>query len=154
MAKRAKIGDVIQILTSGGVAYGQFTHKHGRFGPLLSVFDGFYAKAPDNFSQVVAERPNFNTFFPLQPALNEGLLSVVANVPVAASNSEFPKFRTRVVTPDGQCGPWWIWDGENEEMLERELTPSEMRYSLRGIISAPLLLERIEQGYRPEIHDV
>ena len=62
--------------------------------------------------------------------------------------------RTRVVTPDGQCGPWWIWDGENEEMLERELTPSEMRYSLRGIISAPLLLERIEQGYRPEIHDV
>lgn len=154
MAKRAKIGDVVQILTSGGVAYAQFTHKHSRFGPLLAIFDGFHSVVPDDFSQVVAERPKFSAFFPLQPALNEGLLSVVANVPVAASNKEFPMFRTRVVTPGGQCGPWWVWDGENEEMLERELTSSEKRYSLRGIISAPLLLDRIEKGYRPETHDV
>ena len=108
----------------------------------------------DDFSQIVSTPPSFNAFFPLQPALNEGLLSVVSNVPVADCNREFPMFRTRVVTPDGQHGPWWIWDGQNEEMIERELTASEKRYSLRGIISAPLLVERIEKAYRPETHDV
>lgn len=154
MAKRAKIGDVIQILTSEGVAYAQFTHKNREFGALLSVFGGFYSSAPDDFSQVVAKSPMFNAFFPLQPVLNEGLLSVASNVPVAGCNKKFPMFRTRVVTPDGQCGPWWIWDGESEELLERELTPAEKLYSHREIISAPLLLERIEQGYRPETHDV
>jgi len=154
MSKRAKIGDVVQILTSKGVAYAQFTHKNRRFGALLSVFEGFYNTPPRDYSTVVQGEPQFQAFFPLQSALNEGLLSIVANVPVADCNRKFPRFRTRVTTPDGQFGPWWIWDGDREEMLERELTEAESKYSLRGIISAPLLVERIEQGYKPEIHDV
>jgi hypothetical protein len=154
MAKRAKIGDVVQILTSKGVAYAQFTHKNQRFGSLLSIFEGFYATSPKDYSEVVRGKPQFHAFFPLQAALDEGLLSIVANVPVSDCNYEFPRFRTRVVAPDGQCGPWWIWDGEHEVMLDRELTASELRYSLRGIISAPLLIDRIEQGYKPETHDV
>ncbi len=151
MAKRAKIGDVIQILTSSGVAYAQFTHKHQKYGALLSVFDGFHYERSNkiNFSQVVSENPAFNAFFPLQTALNDRLLSVVANVPVADCNKEFPTFRS-----NDNSGPWWIWDGKKETMLERDLTSSEKRYSRGGIISAPLLLERIENGYRPETHDV
>ena len=91
---------------------------------------------------------------PLQPALNEGLFCVVANVAVADRNKPFPTFRSRVIGADGQPGPWWLWDGQKEEMLRRDLTDTEKHYSLRGISSAPLLVERIESGYRPETHSI
>ena len=154
MAKKILIGDVIQILTSRGIAYAQFTHKHQRFGALLSIFEGFYNEALKDFSSIVSGPPTFQTFFPLQPALNEGLFCVVANVAVADRNKPFPTFRSRVIGADGQLGPWWLWDGQKEEMLRRDLTDTEKHYSLRGISSAPLLVERIESGYRPETHSI
>jgi hypothetical protein len=154
MAKKAKIGDVLQILTSAGVAYAQITHTHKRYGTLLSVFSGFYAEAPDNFSLLVSSAPQFQAFFPAQSAVDGGLLSVVSNVPVADKNKKFPIFRTRAIGRDGQCGPWWVWDGESEKVLDRPLLEAERKYPIRGIISAPLLLERIEKGYRPETHDI
>lgn len=154
MIKRARIGDVIQVLTSQGVAYAQFTHKSPKLGALLSVFEGFHSIIPKDFSIIVDSPPQFQAFFPLQSALNQGLVSVVANVPVADRNKAFPMFRSCVIGVDGRRGPWWLSDGENEKMLTRELSDVEKRYSLGGIISAPLLVKRIEDGYRPEIHDI
>jgi len=154
MTRKILIGDVIQIVTARGIVYAQFTHKHQRFGSLLSIFAGFYDNASKDFSSIVSNSPAFHTFFPLQSALNEGLLSVVANVAVADRNKPFPMFRSRVIGADGQAGPWWLWDGQKEEMLRRDLTDTEKHYSLRGIISAPLLVKRIENGYRPETHSV
>jgi len=151
MAKRIKIGDVIQILTSEGVAYAQVTHKNPKYSFLLQVFSGFYPKTPNDFSEVVSEPPQFCAFFPIQTAVNKGLLSVVANVPVADRNKPFPIFRTRNGGHGGSC---WLWDGKESKMLDREFTEQELKYSDLGIISAPLLVERIEKGYRPETHDV
>lgn len=37
--------------------------------------------------------------------------------------------------------------------LEGGVSSEEMKYSTRGIISAPLLVERIENNYRAEPHD-
>ena len=154
MAKRVKMGDVVQILTSRGIAYAQMTHKHQGYGPLLAVFEGIHDQPPADFADLVAADPQFRAFFPLQPAVNQGLLSIVANLPVAASNSVFPLFRSCVCDREGKRGPWWIWDGQTETMLTRALTDEEKRFSLRGIISAPLLVERIENNYRPQTHDV
>lgn len=154
MAKLVKIGDVVQILTSHGVAYAQMTHKHKVYGPLLAVFHGYHANPPTDFSLTVDVEPQFRTFFPLQPAVNQGLLSIVANVAVSAPNTIFPRFRTCVYDRDGKRGPWWIWDGETETLLKRDLNDDEKFLSVRGIISAPLLVERIETGYRPETHEV
>ena len=44
MAQKIKLGDVLQVLTSEGVAYAQVTHKYSKFGFLIRVFSGFYAK--------------------------------------------------------------------------------------------------------------
>jgi hypothetical protein len=49
MAKKVKFGDVLQVLTSQGVAYAQVTHKHPEFGFLIRVFPGFYNEQPKNF---------------------------------------------------------------------------------------------------------
>lgn len=154
MAKRAKVGDVIQLLTSKGMAYAQFTHKHKEYGHLLAIFEGFHTHPPENFSEIVNLEPQFHAFFPLQTALNQSLVSVVTNTPVAETNQAFPMFRTCSYGRDRERGPWWFWDGDHEQIIDRELTDSEKKYSLRGIITAPLLIERVEMGYRPEIHDV
>lgn len=154
MAKRAKIGDIVQILTSKGIAYAQFTHKHNEYGYLLAVFKGFYKSLPGDFSQIVSMKPQFFVFFPLQSALNQNLVSVVSNVPVAVGNKSFPIFRTCHRSSSGEKVNWAIWDGEKSERLGRKLNEKEKTYSMRGIISAPLLVERIEKGYRPETHDI
>lgn len=154
MAKRVKLGDVVQILTSRGIAYAQMTRIYQGYGPLLAVFEGTHDQPPADFADLVEADPQFRAFFPLQPAVNQGLLSIVANVPVAASNSVFPLFRSCVYDREGKRGPWWIWDGQTETMLTRVLTDEEKRFSLRWIISAPLLVERIENNYRPQTHDV
>lgn len=151
MAKRIKIGDILQILTSEGVCYAQITHKHPEFGFLIRVFTGFYDKTPNDFEKVTQSLVQFSAFFVAQSAVNQGLLSVVANSPVPAHLADFPVFRSRSGGPGGSI---WLWDGENSERLERKLTPDEMKYSVRGIISAPLLVERVEKGYRPEVHEI
>ncbi|MGH8417288.1 MAG: hypothetical protein ACRER8_08385 [Pseudomonas sp.] len=151
MAKKVKLGDILQVLTSQGVAYAQVTHKHPEFGFLIRVFPGFHNKQPKNFSAVVQGEPQFSAFFVVQSAVNQGLLSVVANVPVPERLQVFPTFRSRNGGPGGSI---WLWDGEKACRVERDLRSNEMEYPTEGIISAPLLVERIEKNYRAETHEV
>lgn len=151
MAKKVKIGDVLQILTSKGVAYAQVTHKHPEYGFLIRVFHGFYNENPKDFFSVVNNDPQFSAFFVVQGAVNQGLLSVVANTPVSEGLQEFPMFRSRAGGPGGSL---WLWDGKDLFQLDRAITSEELKYSIRGIISAPLLVERVETNYRPETHEL
>ncbi|BCJ06915.1 hypothetical protein PRtIB026_A33390 [Pseudomonas sp. RtIB026] len=151
MAKRVKLGDVLQILTNAGVAYAQVTHKHPRYGHLIRAFAGYHEQTPKDFSAVVDAQPQFTAFFPVQAAVDQGLLAVVANVPVSPVLQAFPTMRMQAGGPGGSL---WLWDGEHELLLDRELTAEEMLYPVRGIITAPLLVERIEKGYRAHTHDV
>ncbi|WP_088146782.1 hypothetical protein [Achromobacter denitrificans] len=151
MAKRIKLGDVLQIMTSQGVAYAQVTHKHPEFGYLIRVLSGFYDTQPKDFLEIVNCPVQFSAFFVVQSAVNQGLLSVVANVSVPESLQIFPKFRSRNGGPGGSI---WLWDGGEAIRLERNLSSDEQKISTRGIISAPLLVERIENNYRAETHDV
>ncbi|MDD0976808.1 hypothetical protein [Pseudomonas fontis] len=151
MAKKVKLGDILQVLTAEGVAYAQVTHKHPEFGFLIRVFPGFHASPPETFASVVEAEPQFSAFFVVQSAVNQGLLAVVGNVPVSPALQAFPTFRARAGGPGGSL---WLWDGEDETRLERGLSEEEMRYPVRGIISAPLLVERIEKGYRAHTHEI
>jgi len=49
MAKKIQLGDILQVLTSQGVAYAQVTHKHPEFGFLIRVFPGFHNEHPIRF---------------------------------------------------------------------------------------------------------
>ncbi|WP_434608436.1 hypothetical protein [Pseudomonas sp. R1-7] len=151
MAKKVKLGDILQVLTAQGVAYAQVTHKHPEFDFLIRVFPGFYNEKPKDFSAVVEREPQFSAFFVVQSAVNQGLLSVVENVPVPESLQVFPIFRSRNGSPGGSL---WLWDGKDSSRLEREFRPDELKYPTEGIISAPLLVERIEKNYRAETHEV
>ncbi len=154
MAKRIKVGDVVQIATSKGISYAQVTHRHPRYGHLLRVFESVYNSQPDNLAEVVATHVLLSAFFPIQNAVGEGLLTIVGNSKVTDANLAFPIFRGSARDKAGNRGPWWLWDGETEVMLTRGLSDDEKRYPVRGIISLPSMIERIEKGYRAETHDL
>ncbi|PCR96794.1 hypothetical protein CP336_07515 [Pseudomonas fluorescens] len=150
MAKRVKTGDILQILTSKGVAYAQVTHRHPDYGFLIRVFFGFREQRPKDFSAVVEGELQFSAFFPVQTAVNQGLLSVAGHAPVPEPLQAFPVFRARAGGPGGSL---WLWDGVKEHRLDREFSLQEQAFPTRGIISAPLLLERIEKNYRAHTHE-
>src|SRR5713101_3185521 len=59
MAKRIKIGDVVEVPTSKGLAYAQVTHihneEHSSYGPLVRIVPGFFTKRPERFDAVRAQ---------------------------------------------------------------------------------------------------
>ena len=66
MARRIKIGDIIEIKTDKGLVYAQYTHKNSLMGNLIRVFTGFYKERPISFEGIVNGDIRFMTFFPLQ----------------------------------------------------------------------------------------
>ena len=150
--KRPRIGDVIEISTPRGFAYAHFTHKHDnppRFGALLRIFPGFYEARPQTFADLVEQRPQFMTFFPLGAACNRGVVSIAANEAVPSHASGFPTFRSGVRGPDGTVKTWWLWDGK-KEWRAGALTTEMRSFPILATWNDTLLVERIVSGWRSE----
>lgn len=149
MAK-IKIGDVVEIKTSKGLAYAQYTHKHKQYGALLRVFDGFYSHRPTIFTDIVNVRPKFSCFFPLTAAVDRNIVSIAGNVNVSNDMQVFPTFRAGVVDPSTKkVATWWLWDGE-EEWRIGSLSENQRQLPIRGVWNDTFLIERIESGWTPE----
>jgi len=150
MARRCKIGDVIEIPTRIGLAYAQYSCRHSNYGYLLRVLQTTYQSRPDHLADMVREKEKFVAFFPLQAAINREIFHVIANFPVPSEASGCPIFRTGM--PDPQTRKveiWWLWDGEKSWKVG-ELTSAQRKLPLRGIWNDTLLIERIETGWLPE----
>ena len=147
---RIKVGDVFQILTSEGVCYGQVTHTHPKWKFLVSIFRDFRSEEPQDFNEYVAQEPQFLTPFLIQIAINRRYFAYITNVPVATKNSKPVIFRG---TNNPGCGDqtlWWLIDEKGEHRLDRPLTEEEKKYPDEALISAPLLIELIQNDYRVE----
>ena len=151
--KKVKIGDIVEIETSKGLAYAIYTHRHAKpptFGALLRIFDQVYPRRPSNLEDLATKPIRFSTFFPLQAAVNKAMVRIVANVAVPKQLSFFPIFRSG--TPDlttKKVQTWWLWDGEKEWRIGN-LSPEQRSLSFRSIWTPKFLVERIEEGWRPE----
>jgi len=152
MAK-PKIGDIIEIPTSMGLAYAIYTHEHEqppKFGALLRVFDRLYPSRPDSLENVISDRVRFSTFFPLTAAIRQGIFEVVGNVSVPIELLEFPIFRDGIADPKTKkVKVWWLWDGEKETRVGN-LTQEQRFYPIRAIWNDTMLVHRIESNWRPE----
>ena len=88
---RKKIGDVIEVPTSKGLAYVQYTHQHKDppvFWSLIRVLQGFYKKRPsmEELGEVVDLPHRFQTFCPVYRVVNIGDFDRVGNFLVPASS--------------------------------------------------------------------
>lgn len=150
MAKKIKIGDIIEIPTARGFCYAQYSHKHADYGSLIRVIPGFLKSRPSDFSELVQQPELFVTFLPLQAVMNRGIFEVVGNVAVPDCAMAFPLFRTGFIDPvNRKVKVWWLWDGVKEWKVG-DITPEQRKLPLRGIWNDTLLIERIEAGWSPE----
>lgn len=150
MRRSVKVGDVVEISTSRGFAYAQFTHKMPKWGALLGVLPGFHAERPADLRPTIGQRAAFQTFFPLQAAVGRGIFEVVTNLPVPEHAVEFPRFREAgFIDREGRVLDWSIWDGKTSRRLER-LTPDLERLPILAVWNDTLLIQRIEEEWTPE----
>jgi len=147
--KKSKIGDIIEIPTSKGLAYAQYTHQHPQFGGLIRVFDTLQDQRPTDFVSLVNGTVRFSTFFPLQAAVSKKIFSVVGHHDVPASNRQFPLFRCGIADPKTKkVSVWWLWDGEKEWTVGN-ITPEQRKLPIRSTWNDTMLVERIEEDWRP-----
>ena len=146
----AKIGDVLEILTSRGLAYAQYTNQIPKRGGLLRVIEGCYENRPSDLAALVKGDLQFETLFPVTAAVSRGIFAVVGNVQIPHDRQALPVFRSGMPPPGG--GPirnWWLWDGEREWQVG-VLDPEQWKLPRSSIINDTLLVERIESGWRQE----
>ena len=148
-----KVGDIVEIRTSIGIAYALCSHEHTekpKFGCLIRVFEPLYKARPNNITEVVESDVLFTTFFPLRAALKQGVVDVVSNVAVPKRLTSFPIFRNGNINPASKrVHTWSFWDGLKEWRVGK-LTPEQRSYPLLAVWTYPLLLERVESRWRPE----
>lgn len=149
MAK-LKIGDVVEISTSKGFAYAQYTHKHKQYGALLRVFGSIYNNRLADIKDLVNEKPIFSCFFPLSAAVDQQIVSIVGNEEVPVDTQNFPIFRAGIINQaTKKVDVWWLWDGEKEWKIG-DLDSEQRKLPIRGIWNDTLLIERIESNWTPE----
>ena len=146
MAKRIKIGDVFEIRTAKGLAYGQYTHKHHVFPSLVRILPGLFPSRPEDLAEIVGRKELFVVFFPLQSAINQSIFQIVGNFQVPESAQRFPVFRAGAPDPTGKVQVWWLWDGQKEWKVG-QLTEEQRGLPIRNIWNDTLLVERIEEGW-------
>jgi hypothetical protein len=149
MPLRVKIGDIIEIPTSKGLAYAQYTHKHHQWGALIRVLDGIYKTRPSNFAELVKKQHRFVTFFPLGAAVNRKIFEVVGHAEVPEEAAKFPLFRAGNADKNWKVAVWWLWDGEKSWPVG-QLTPEEYKLPIQEIPNDTALVNEIEKGWTPE----
>jgi len=150
MGKRIKLGDVIEIPTSRGLAYAQYALRKEQWGALIRVLPGFFEKRPPTLCDLVTQKERFVTFFPLQAAVNRRIFEVVENCETPESAKAFPLFRAAgYVDRQGKVHDWWLWDGEREWRIGN-LSQAQVKLPIRSVINDTLLIKEIVDEWSPE----
>jgi hypothetical protein len=143
------IGDVIEIPTSQGLAYAQYTHEKDEWGALIRVLPGLFGSRPVNLDDVVRQRERFVTFFPLKAAVRKKIVRIVGRGEIPPEARAFPLFRAAgAIDREGRVLDWWLWDGEKEWRVP-ELTAQQRVLPIRAVWNDTLLIQRIQEGWSP-----
>ena len=145
--KRLKIGDIFEIpLSNGKKSFGQYVYREKQNAPLIRVFDHILKEGNEINIQEISSKP---LLFPtvitgLYAAIREGIWRVIGNTPI--EGFEYPLFvSTFWDQKTGEAGIWFLWDGEKETRLGKEL-PDEYK-KLEFLIGwgPPHIVQRIEK---------
>lgn len=149
MSKSLDIGDIIEIPTSKGLTYAQYTHDGPRGGSVICIFDALFEKRPDDFSLLVDRPVRFLTLFPLHAAINRNIFEIVAHERIALDNQISPIFCASIVDFKTQKVIYWrFWDGQKEWHVGKyAFEPKEM--TVRHISDDRLLVKRVGSPQLP-----
>ena len=150
---RKKIGDVIEVPTSKGLAYVQYTHENKTWGSLIRVLQGFYKTRPSNeeLEKIVQEPHRFQTFCIVYRVVNIGDWERVGNFPVPDFAQKFPTFKNTSALPksDLKEASWSLWNGENPWRVGKLSLEEQKKYPRHGSYNDTGLVHVIETGKGP-----
>ena len=156
MKRKIQIGDIIEIQTKLGLAYGQFYHYHAYsdgYGALLRILPGFFSERPKEFGELAAAKEVFSTFFCVQAAVNRKIVQVAGYAEVPPHARPFPMFRHGFPSQDtGKVEQWMLWDGIKQWKIGK-LTDEQLDFPILSIPSYPVLVDWIETGWTPRRSD-
>ena len=107
-------GDLVEIETTGGLAYAQITHIHPAYPEVLRILKGLHAARPADLRQLDQRPTAFVTMFPLASALDRQELAgrKVGSLTVSSEHKAFPTFKMPIYDKRGNVAYWWLWDGD------------------------------------------
>lgn len=153
---KKKIGDVIEIPTSKGLVYIQYTHEHTAFpvfGSLIRVLQGFFEKRPNDeeLRELVKKPHRFRTFCPVHRVVNIGDWERVGNFPVPDFAQKFPIFKNTNALPKDKHEEklWSLWDGEKSWKVGKLSLEDQKKYPQQCIYNDTGLIQAIETGMGP-----
>jgi hypothetical protein len=147
---KLEIGAVIEVPTSRGFGYLQYTHWNDLMGALVRVLPRLHQSRPIDLEALVGDREAYVTFVPVQEAINAGMFELVGRAEVPTRAREFPLFRAPGprAAKTGEPRNWGLWDGKKDSRLET-LSPDHAKLPVRSTIMPPVLIARLEAGWRP-----
>jgi hypothetical protein len=147
---KLEVGAVVEVPTSRGLGYLQYTHSNDLMGTLVRVLPGLHASRPGDLNTLVQAPETYVTFVPLREAINAGIFQLVGQAEVPERSRQFPLFRAAGprAPMTGEPRTWGLWDGKNERVLPT-LLPEHAKLPVRSTIMPPVLIGRLEAGWRP-----
>jgi len=149
-----KIGDIIEVPTSKGLAYVQYTHEYTKppnWGSLIRVLQGFYKERPSNekLEKLVKKPHRFQTFCPIYRVVNIGDWERVGNFPVPKFALKFPVFKNMKYLfkrPSAEEAIWYLWDGERSWKAGKLSLEEQKKYPDHILCNDTALIYHIETG--------
>jgi hypothetical protein len=154
-----KIGDIVEIVTSAGLAYVQFTHAAGSRGELVRVLPGLYASRPLDFAELTRQKELYTVFYTLDYALRTNQAQIVSNQPLPEWALSPPMMRHAAASDEaGKTTRWRIISAASrltpEELVRTplltELTPEQARLSILEICPHEVMIKRLVRGWTPQ----
>jgi len=147
MAKRAKAGDVLELVTRDGRIYVHYLGKHVEYGEGIAVCPTKHTErarvGPELF------RTGYVTFYPVSAALARGFAEVIGHLPSPGLPQRFRRAGVRS-SSSGKVETWVIEDTSGE-VVKRALSEAERKLPIAAIWNHEFLVQRVGEGWRPEM---
>lgn len=143
------IGDILEVETSGGLAYLQLTHRHPKGEEVVRVLPGVFAERPSDLSSLAVDRERYVVITPVRAAVREGMMRIAGHAIVPHWATTFPLFKWWLPRVGERPGVWRIWNGSRILRVASELPPELQRLPTRSSIMPLTLTDRITEGWSP-----
>lgn len=151
MNEKNKNWRCFEIKTSKGKKYLQYVFANKTIGEMLRVFPQQYSEDFGDVSSIIKSQDYYFVHFPLKATLKQEIVQFVDNFSIPSEVKLPDQMRARKVDKDGNFVSLQIVDYSTLQRTNiKELSSSDKKLSPWGTWNDTLLVERIEEGWKPE----
>jgi Domain of unknown function (DUF4259) len=151
---RLKLGDIVEIYTSRGLAFAQYVNRHTKlpnYGTLMRILPGIFPERPLDFEPTVNAEGSYCCFWQISSDLAGGKIQIVANVAIPKQHRKMPLFKWGMLTlRTGGVSDWEIWNPKVRKLRPiAQLSEEQKDFPILDFVSLEDVTMRIENGWHP-----